>query len=204
MYSIRISRRCRTSKSQVAVLVSHHRQNPFNWLLILVLSVIVNSLQHSVLMKPELSKTAAQNICSRVTHMQSRTEPLKACGNEETAVVRSVVSSWHFWSQRLTLLYHVVCVRSMLLRMLSHRNTCICTSLSECFTIRVHAAVYYVRTYVSNAISFHTYIHACIYTYIHTHTHTYIHTHTYVRTYKQAHRHTHNNGLFQKVYLFPS
>jgi len=117
MRSNRISRRCRMSRSQAAVRVSHHSQNADKLLRISVLCYCEQSTTFCAY-EVRTFETAAQNICSRVTHMQSRIELLKACGGGETVTVRSVISSWRNWSQRLTLLCHVVCVRFVVLGML--------------------------------------------------------------------------------------
>ena len=156
MYSNRISRRCRMYRSQAAVRVSHHSQNADNRLRILVLCYCE---QPPTFCSYEgwTFKTDAQNICSRVTHMQSRTELLKACGGGETVTAQNVINSWHNLSQRLTLQYHVVFVRSMVMGML---HTWVCACLSECFAIRAREAVYYIPTYVLQTVSILTFLHA--------------------------------------------
>ena len=198
------------SRSQAAVCVSYHSQNADNWLRILVLCYCEQPTI-SCAYEGWTFEVAAQNICSRVTHMQSRTELLKACGGGETVTVRSVISSWRNWSQRLKLQYHVVCqIHGS--GNVAHRNTCVCACLSECFAIRAREAVCYVRTYlhITRTNCGHTYILACIHiwiptyvsTYIHTHVYTYIHTNR--QTDRQTHTHKHNKGLFKKrTYFHP-
>ena len=156
------------SRSQAAVCVSYHSQNADNWLRILVLCYCEQPTTFCAY-KGWTFETAAQNICSRVTHMQSRTELLKACGGGETVTVRSVISSWRNWSQRLKLQYHVVCqIHGS--GNVAHRNTCVCACLSECFAIRAREAVCYVRIYILlvQTVVILTFSHAYIYEYLHT------------------------------------
>jgi hypothetical protein len=147
-------------------------------------SVVLLWTAYSILCLWRLTfKTAAQNICSRVTNMQSRTEMLTACGCGETVTVRSVKISWRNWSQRLTLQYHVVCVRPMVLGMLhtGTRESALVLSELEHLQLRM----YYVSLLIS---CMHTYINTYTHTYIHTYKNTHTHTLKYIHTYIQAGR----------------
>jgi hypothetical protein len=164
------------SRSQAAVRVSHHSQNADNWLRTLVLCYCEQPATFCAYERWTL-KTAAQNICCRVIHMQSRTELLKACGGGETVTVRSIMSSWRIWSRRLTLLYHVVYVRFVVLGMLrtgTRESSPIDQNVLQLQNVKL--CIVYISTYVLQTVSILTFLHAYIHTYMHTHTHTHIRT----------------------------